>query len=647
MSRDLGMGRSISRRDFLNGVAGTVAGAALLPGCSQEAPPPRRPVGMAGLPADPSVHPPARLGLRGSHEGSFEVAHQMALERRSDWGPAAEPDPDVYDLVVVGAGVSGLAAARFTRDAEPDARVLLLENHDDFGGHAKRNEFSWNGRTILGYGGSQSLEAPSAYSDEAIGLLERIGVSTRRLRDAYDEGFYRRNGLGSSIFFDRATYGRDALVPFPQKGVELFLPLAQPRLEAADAVAKMPVSEAARRELLRLYEGSDDRLPDHSIFSEPDYLATISYTDFLKKHLEIREPEVFGILQDLPGTYFGVGIDAVPALYALGFGLPGLGSTSLGSVEGLIRTAISWSAEPYVFHFPDGNASVARLLVRSLIPEVASGSTMEDCVSAAFDYGALDRAGSPVRLRLGSTVVRVEHDGDPERARTVAVTYVRNGRTERVRAKRVVLACYNMAIPYLCPELPAEQREALAELVKSPLVFSSILLRDWRAFEKLGLGLAHCPGSWHKLIMLDFPVSLGDYRFSPDPDEPIVLHMARALGEPGLPPRDQFRRGRLRLLTTPFESIEREIRTHLGGMLAGGGFDPARDIEAICVNRWPHGYAWDPNPLFDPVYEPGQAPHEIGRRRFGRIAIANSDAGARAYLDEAIDQAWRAVSELG
>ncbi len=642
------MGRKISRRDFLHGAAGgLVAGAAVASGCSPRgAGPPSGPVGAAGRPRDPAAHPPSRLGLRGSHEGAFEVAHQMAFEKRTDWGPALEPDAGEYDLVVVGAGVSGLAAAHFHRERHPGARVLLLENHDDFGGHARRNEFAWQGRTILGYGGSQSLEAPSDYSDVAKGLLRKIGVETRRLEDAYDQGFFRRNDLAAAIYFDRATYGTDRLVRSDLVDPSAFLPVAPSGVPVEEAIARMPLGDAARRELLRLVGGSEDRLPEHSLFREPDFLQSISYRAFLTEHLGITEPEVLGLLQDVPSGYFGHGIEAVTALEALGFGLPGLGSTSLGTFEGAIRRALSWWLEPYVFHFPDGNASVARLLVRSLVPAVAEGDGMEDVVTAAFDYAALDREGAPVRLRLGSTVVRVEHEGDPRGAERVGVTYVRAGRTERVRARRVVLACWNMIVPYLCPELPAEQKQALGSLVKIPFVYTNVLLRDWRAFHALGLALAHCPGSWHRLAMLDFPVSLGDYRFGSDPDEPVVVHLSRSVVRPGPPPREQSRLGRYELLGTSFETLEREIRTHLGGMLGAGGFDPARDIEAIAVNRWPHGYAFTPNPLFDPEYAPGEAPHEVGRRPFGRIAIANSDAAASAYLDAAIDQAWRAVEEL-
>jgi spermidine dehydrogenase len=585
--------------------------------------------------------------MRGSHDGAFETAHQMAFEGRTDWGLPAEPDPEPYDLVVVGAGVSGLAAAFFYREQHPRARVLLLENHDDFGGHAKRNEFEWNGRTILGYGGSQSMEAPASYSDVARDLLSKLDIEPARVRDAYDEGFYRRHGLGPAIYFDRATYGTDRLVRTDLFDPSGFIPTARTGVSVDDAIAQMPISEAARAELGALFARNEDGLPEHSIFREPGFLQTISYRDFLTQHAGIREPEVLGLLQQVPSGYFGHGIDDIPALEALGFGLPGLGSTSLGRFEGLIRRVISFALEPYLYHFPDGNASVARGLVQRLIPDVASAQTLAERVTANFDYGALDRADSDVRLRLGATVARVQHEGDPRHSDRVDVTYVRAGRSERVRARRVVLACYNMVIPHLCPELPDAQKTALASLVKIPLVYTNVLLRNWRAIEKAGVAVAHCPGSWHPFAMVDFPVSLGEYRFSSIPDDPIVVHMSRAMTRPGPSPQQQSRAGRHELLETSFEAIEREIRTHLGGMLGEAGFEPARDIAGIAVNRWPHGYAFTPNPLYDPEFEDGKAPHELGRKPFGRISIANSDAAASAYLDAAIDQAWRAVGELG
>jgi spermidine dehydrogenase len=304
--------------------------------------------------------------------------------------------------------------------------------------------------------------------------------------------------------------------------------------------------------------------------------------------------------------------------------------------------------EPYINHFPDGNASVARLLIRDMIPGVAPGSTMEDVVTARFDYDRLDTPDSKVRMRLSSTVIRAENDGSPKTAKRVGVTYVRGGKAYRVSGRSCVLACYNMIIPWLCPELPEPQRKALSLGVKVPILYTNVLLRDWKAWKKLGLAAVSAPGSYHAISILDFPVSIGGYEFAQSPEDPIVVHMERfaTKTDAGPTPAEQYRTGRLELLATPFDVMEREIRTQLAGTLSGGGFDPARDIAGITVNRWSHGYSYWPNPFTDPKYEDGQYPFEIGRKRFGRIAIANSDAAGRPIMDAAIDQAYRAIGEL-
>jgi len=641
--RDLGMDRPITRRDFLQGV-GVATAAAMTPSRALAD-------AVASLEAPqrmPASYPPALTGLRGDHVGSFEVAHELAFSGRRDWGAVHEPDEGIYDLVVVGGGVSGLSAAHFFRAQEPAAKVLILENHDDFGGHAKRNEFRSGGSTLIGYGGTQSFENPSQYSGVTQELLRELGIEFERFYSAYDRDFYASRGLGWGVYFDRDRYGVDRVVRMRLLEESGYLPAAPSPLSREEAVAQMPISENARRELLQLFSLRGDRLPDHSIFREPVYLKKISYRDLLTKHLEVREPEVLALYQDVFSGYFGVGIDATPAYSCLMYGLPGLKGTSLGRVDGLLRWWQQRSRDPYIFHFPDGLASVARLLVRRLIPAAAPGSNMEDIVTAPFDYARLDTAGASVRLRLGSTVVRVQHDGDPSTASGVRVTYVRNDRATRVRARRCVMACYNAVIPHLCPELPAEQREALASLVRVPLVYSNVQLRNWRAWQALGIAGVHCPGRYHHHAMLDFPVSLGSYRFAQGPDDPIVVHMSAALTRPnrGLSAREQHRAARYALLEKTFESFEREIRTHLAGLLGAGGFDPARDIQAITVNRWPHGYSYDYNTLFDPDYADDEFPHVRGRKRFGRIGIANSDAGGLAYIDCAIDQAHRAVEDL-
>jgi spermidine dehydrogenase len=299
--------------------------------------------------------------------------------------------------------------------------------------------------------------------------------------------------------------------------------------------------------------------------------------------------------------------------------------------------------EPYIFHFPDGNASIARLLVRSLVPQAIPGSTMEDVVTAKADYSELDEAGGAIRIRLNSTVVHVQHTAAQKE---VQVAYVRGGKLQAVAAKNCVLACYNGMIPYLCPELPEKQKEALSYLVKMPLVYSHVALRNWTSFAKLNVHHIVAPGGYHTYTALDFPVSLGQYRFPGNPEEPAVLFMLRTPCKPGLPQRDQNRAGRSELMQTPFSKFERNIRDQLDRMLRGAGFDPAKDIQGITVNRWAHGYAFAPNPLCDPDWKEDERPWVIGRKPFGKIAIANSDAGASAYTDVAIDQAWRAVGEI-
>ncbi len=442
------------------------------------------------------------------------------------------------------------------------------------------------------------------------------------------------------MFFDKETFGADRLVSDVGKpSWPVFL-------------AKTPLSSAAQKDIARIFSEEVDYLPDMDRERKKIYLARTSYKDFLLKNAKVH-PDVIPFFQK--GTYglYGVGIDAVPAgdLAKLGFhpGFQGMDlSGPYGPGMGLEITRQN-TKEPYIHHFPDGNASIARLLVRALIPGSAPGNTMEDIVLAKIHYAKLDDAGSPVRIRLNSTAIRarnVSSSGDAESSSEVEVTYVRGGQAHSVRGAACVLACWNMVVPYLCPEMSDKQKEALAYGVKIPLVYTNVQLRNWTALEKQNISSAECPGSFFDSVTLDFPVSMGGYNYPGKPEDPCVIHLQHVPCSPGLPARDQQRAGRARLLATKFETFERNIREQLGRILSGGGFDPAQDIQAITVNRWPHGYAYEYNSLYDPEWPAGQSPCEIGRKPFGRIHTANSDAGAFAYTNEAIDQAWRAVQEV-
>ena len=624
--RRLGMDRPITRRDMLYGLV--VGTASAVTG------------GSAGRAADlhdvsqdqPGYYPPRLTGLRGSHPGSFEVAHDL---RDGTFWKSAGPMPVIeesYDLCVVGGGISGLSPAWFYRQRHPNARILILDNHDDFGGHAKRNEFMLGGRLSLMNGGTMSIDSPTPYSAVADGLIRALGIDPPALREAFsNRGFYSSQGLAKGIFFDRETFGADKLVVAPDgKPTE-------------DLLRDAPLTDRAKRDLARIFAGAGAAMPGLSDAAIKDRLSRISYADYLRDVVR-ADPTAITAMQQITHGEWGVGIDAVPALDAWGFGYPGFDDLKLspGRAPRMSYTAGGYAeGGSYTFHFPDGNASIARLLVRALVPGVIPGDSVTDVVTAPTDYAQLDKPANQVRLRLSSIVVRVSN-----RHAGAEVVYARFGKLHQVRARDCVLACWNAVVPSICPELPAAQKEALRYQVKTPLIYASVALRSWRVFAKLGIRSAYFPAMYFANVSLNQATSMGAYRSVADVDEPVLLHMVRTPCAPGLSQRDQNRAGQADMFGTSFEDFERNIRDQLARMLVPGGFDPASDITAITVNRWPHGYSYEYNSLFDPDWPAGMAPHEIGRQRRGRIAIANADSGAGAFTDVAIDQAYRAVTEL-
>jgi spermidine dehydrogenase len=633
--KELGMDRRITRRDFMNGAAMTVA-AAVTPHAAVLA------QGQTEAQDRPGYDPPAQHGLRGSHPGAFEVAHR--LRDGTFWNSAGQPESsgESYDLIVVGGGISGLSSARFFHQAAgKTARVLILENHDDFGGHAKRNEFQVDKTFMLGFGGTFSIESPAPYSAVAQGVVRDLGIDVSSYSKHLDNKLYASLGLKQKIFFDRETFGADRLLVKPsyKNGEKLW----------SEFEAQAPLSEKAKADLKRLYALEEDLMPGLSSDQKKAKLARMSYADYLTKLVKV-EPQVVTMLDPEQKSLYGVGLDAISAQDAWGLDMPGFEGLKLapGPGPGMGRDAIpNEEAERYFFHFPDGNSSIARLMVRSLIPEAVPGNSADDIVTSQIRYEELDRPGKPTRIRLNSTVVRVRHEGDASTAREVEVTYVQQGRLYTVRAAHCILACWHPVIPYIAGELPAPQLAALRSAEKVPIVYTNVALRNWESFVRLETRRVTAPGCYFTDFGLDRRVSIGNYHCTRRPEEPIVLTMERYPCAAGLPARAQHRAGRADLYATSFETFERKIREQLARCVGAGGFDPARDIEAITVNRWPHGYAYQYNSLWDPFWlEGGPLPCVEARKPFGRIAIANADADAYAYTDCAINQAYRAVKEL-
>jgi spermidine dehydrogenase len=615
--RRLGMHRAITRRDFVNGV-GLAIGASLLPACSRSDDP------VASLTG--TFYPPAATGMRGAHPGSFETAHAAAQGGRWPIGSASEH----YDLIVVGAGISGLTAAYiFQRDIDPDARILVLDNHDDFGGHAKRNEFTYAGRTFIGYGGTMLIEAPKTYPEVSKQVVRELGIDTGRRAEFHHDDLFASVGAGLGSFFDKETFGTDYL--------------ATGGLGYTGTIADAPLSADGRRDLERLFADEKDYLPGKTPAERREILETHSWRAYLESFGGFGE-EVLSYVQKWPHGVWAIGADALPAWMAWLQGYPGFAGMDIG------RGSLHDEDVEY-FRFPDGNATVARLLVRKLVPDVAPGRSMEDVVTAPFNYSTLDRPDNLVRIRLNSTVVDLRHrdgklDGD------VDVTYVSGDSSRTVSAARVVWAGYHAMLPHVCPDVQPEQVQALGTSVRAPLVYTNVLIRDWSSLAELGVHRVYCPGSFFQTVMFTHAVSFGDYRFSLSPDEPVILHMNHIPLEPGLPAAEQFRAGRRALLETPFETFERNVRDQLGRMLGTAGFDPANDILGITVNRWPHGYAYSVDPgSGDVAWWPEWWPYDRrpwvdARQTIGNIAIAGTDAASNAMTESAIEEAHRAVHSL-
>ena len=607
----------ITRRDFINGSL-VAAGSSMLPfeASGQAA--------MAAL--DPSYYPPALTGLRGSHPGSNDHAHSRAWAGRSDWGVTTRLQ-EHYDLVVVGAGISGLTAAYLYRQKHgADKKILILDNHDDFGGHAKRNEHSIDGATLISYGGSQTIVEPKHADQIVLAVFDDIGIDLKRFETAYDMDFFNRNGLGSVTYFNKEVFGEDKLVQHPYCNYPNYVEgLPGGKLSHEEAARQAPLSEKGKEQLLRVLNGGLHTLqvPEAEL---QDYLDTHSYYDYLKDTLGVDDPGVMRMARH-SGLDWGSGVTELMSI---------ADAKSSGAL-GFAPVEVYDEDNPYIHHFPDGNASIARALVKNLIPGVAPGDNAEALIKAKFDYAELDEPDNAVRVRLNSTVVNVEHLGNPEDAGDISVSYINNNQSYQVKAGAVVMACYNMIIPHIVSGLPEDQAAALRLQGKSPLQYTTVGLRNWRGMKELGIGVAMSPGNMHQAVLMDFPVSLGGYEYTKTPNDPCVIQMICCpYGTLGNSIEEQFREARHRMLSLQFEDYEQEIRRHLSGMLPADLFDFERDVASISVNRWAHGYS---------TGGPGDSTR-IGRQPFGRITIANSDSATGADAKTAMMMAHRAVNEL-
>ena len=620
----------VTRRDFLNAMSFAAGSAAILS--------PRALLAEAIAPSSEisnEYYPPSLTGLRGSHVGSFETSHVLAWSGNK---PAGYADLDEeYDLVVVGAGISGLAAAYFYRQQAGDSmRILLLDNHDDFGGHAKRNEFHFDDQMLLGVGGSGNFQDSKFYATETKHLLADLGIDLRKARQAMDPEYAFANfNLPMGMYTDSETFGTDAIT------TGQWMSAWHGYGDYRKLLHALPLEQTEQDKLIGFIEGSRPLLkafPSREILKT---LKSISYKAFLKDYVGLSDKTCTLWVPIMNVTYC-LGLESLSLLEGIQSGLPGLSILGKEIEKALPRNKASEELD--VVWMPDGNATLTRQMVRRLIPGVARGDTLESLIDARFDYSQLDRADQAVRLRLNSSVVNAVNNADS----TVSVSYVTQGRAYRVKARHCVLACYNGLISHVCPDLPEEQRENLLYNVKSPLISANVLLRNGQSFRDAGSQLYLCPTSYFKTVSKAPPSDIGNYRLSNNREAPLVVYMLTSptVDNDGTQTaRDLFRLARRQVYTTSFATYEEEIRTQLTGMFGATGFNADRDIVAITVNRWPHGYGYKRRDLYDPEWADGEAPHELGRKQFGSISIANADSEGASNLNAAIIAAYRAVKE--
>ena len=614
----LGMNEPISRRDFLNGTI--VAGAGLL--LNRHAP--------IVLPPGDEFTGYGGVGDYATSNGNtwdvVSVAHAMRDGKFEGAIGAASETGEIYDLVCVGGGISGLAAAVFFQKNK-GGRCLVLDNHPIFGGEAKRNEFVVDGQSVVAHQGSAIFLVPGkgGYTDR---FYEMIGMDRRAFDYQPWRGPSPEWALSQSPYDEPAHYGFYFGSRFGQHpGVWLVDPWGR-KLEGA------PLGEVERTELLR-WRTVRDASPRPR--TEGDEISRQLDGITLEEHLmathQISRETVRNFLSPIEGGGYGLGPDALSAYcnYAIETEFPEDGDEALGDQM-----------------FPDGNSGFARLMVKTLIPDAIAGPPTVDAVwQNRVNFAALDLAGRPSRIRLNATVVRVEHAGDPTTAPHVVVTYAKRGKLFRLKARRVVMAGGSWTTKHIVHDLPATHRDAYAQFYRSPCLMANIAVRNWRFLYNLGMSGCRWFEGLGDYLAVRRMARVGPYdNTSFGPDSPTVLTIKVLFAKPGLPIGEQGSRGRAELLGTTFAQYERAFREQLADMFSGGGFDPRRDIAGIILNRWGHAYV-NPQPGFFFGTDGQPAARDVLRgQSFGRIAFANTDLAGAADHRNSIREADRAVQQL-
>lgn len=569
-------------------------------------------------------------GANGNTYAVMTAGHAFRDHAWEGQRPAVTDTGELFDCVVVGAGISGLAAAFFLARSRPNRTCLILDNHSIFGGEAKRNEFEVDGKRLMVHQGSAAC-FPPLRSDFLAGFYHSVGIDWKQFRyqqwagpDKAPEIQTAPYGVGGSTsgFYFGTKFGHP-------EGVWVRDPWGT-RLAGA------PVSEQVKAELLQMRE--TDRKP----FSTHRYQPK-EHGDAASRHLdgvtlEQHLMDTYGLRQETVRTY----------LSPIAGGGSGLGADALSAYcEYAADVLLPWDYKQGAQMFPGGNTGVARHILKQLVPQALSGGgSMSEICRASVQFGALDQPGSATRVRLQATVISVQHVGEPDRAEAVEVVYERGRKLYRVRARAVIVAGGSWTAKHILRDLPGRCREAYAQFHRAPCLMANVAVRNWRFLHRLGLTECQWFEGIGNSVTLRKVATFGTDPAVISPDLPTVLTLKILFSKPGLSLEEQTVRGRTELLTTPFRTYERAIREQLTALFGKAGFEADRDIAGIILNRWGHAYL-SPQPgfFFGTGGKPG--PGEVLRGNpYGRVAFANSDLSGIMDHRMSIQEARRAVSQI-
>ena len=617
------MEMKITRRDFLNGIL-LGAGASLFEMSSPLLLMAQKPTwdGYGGV-GDYE-------GSNGNTESIMTAAHKMRDGHFNLPNSSLADTGEFLDLVIIGGGISGLAAAlHFKETARAGQRCLIIENHPVFGGESKRNEFVVNGQKLIGPQGANSFVVIDDRNVPGYDIYAELGIPG-------NFRYQKLTGGDKKLQFDRTNFGfmlwHDSS---PSYG---YFFRDQKEQWAADIwnrkFMNTPFSEKVNKDFLiwresgkRYYDGNDFKM----------WLDAMTYRDYLEKVMNLS-PEITKFVDPVLASSIGLGSDVISAYGAYQVSMPGF--------EGLRQGSAGHSAESDWHSFPGGNEGIARHFVKRLIPDAIRGdNSFESIQNQDINFGALDRRVNAVSMRVGALAVRVEHNNEPGKSEHLRVVYTKGEMIQSLKARTVVMANGSWVTRRIVGGLPAAYKDAYAQFYRSPMLIVNVALNNWKFLYNLGLTACRWFDGFGFSCNIRRPMIVGDYRPPLDPGKPTILTFYVPFYYPGLSIKDQGVKGRMELISTSFAEYEKKIIAQMKMLFGKAGFDPEKDVAGIILNRWGHAYV-NPQPGFYFGKDGQPAPSSIIRRPFGRISFAHSELGGHQHWLGAAFEGRRAARQV-